>query len=65
MGPQISSNPATRQEQEDAFFAQDLSSFGTYLDGNRLAPEAWTIVPARATFGLADVNLFINFERLI
>ena len=50
-----------------AFFVADLSSLGAHLDGRALPNDEkiWTPVPDTATFKLAGVNLYINFERLI
>ena len=52
---------------EQAFFVSDLSSLGAHLDGRALPNDEkiWTPVPDTATFKLAGVNLYINFERLI
>ena len=52
---------------QKAFFVADLSSLGAHLDGRLLPNDAkiWTRVPDNATFKLAGVNLYINFERLI
>jgi len=45
------------------FFIQDVSKFGTSVNGKRLAPKEWIEIPSKATIAVADV-LTIEFQKL-
>jgi len=51
-------DPGTQQ-----FFIQDVSKFGTSVNGKKLAPKEWVDLPAKATITVADV-LRIEFQKL-
>lgn len=50
-------------EKTGEFFIQDVSRFGTSVDGRKLAHKEWVPIPAKAKIKLAD-KLIIEFERL-
>jgi hypothetical protein len=53
-----------RQEKEsNEFFIQDVSKFGTSVNGNKLAPKEWTRLPSKALITLAD-KVTIEFQQL-
>jgi hypothetical protein len=53
-----------RQEKESKeFFIQDVSKFGTSVNGNKLAPKEWTRLPAKALITLAD-KVKMEFQQL-
>jgi hypothetical protein len=45
------------------FFIQDVSKFGTSIDGNKIAPKEWIRLSAKATITLAD-RMKIEFQQL-
>jgi hypothetical protein len=45
------------------FFIQDVSKFGTSVDGKNLTPKEWVPIPPKATIRLAD-KLVIEFESI-
>jgi hypothetical protein len=49
--------------QTRAFFIQDVSKFGTSVNGRALTPKAWEPMPAKGTIRLAD-KLLLQFESL-
>lgn len=51
-------DPETRD-----FFLQDVSRYGVAVDGERVAPKAWTRLRSKATITLAD-RLSIEFQAL-
>jgi hypothetical protein len=53
-----------RQDSETReFFIQDVSKFGTSVNGNKLVPKEWTLLPSQAEIALAD-RLKIEFQQL-
>lgn len=53
-----------RQDSENhEFFVQDVSKFGTSVDGEKLAPKEWVRLPKKAAIRLAD-RITIDFESL-
>ena len=52
-----------QDEATREFFIQDVSRFGTTVNGREIAPKQWVRIPARATIGLAN-KLIIDFESL-
>jgi hypothetical protein len=52
-----------KDETTREFFIQDVSKFGTTVNGHEIAPKQWVRIPARATIGLAN-KLVIDFESL-
>ncbi len=51
-------DPATRD-----FFIQDVSKFGTLVNGKKLSPKEWVRLPSQATISLAD-RLTLEFRQL-
>jgi|WetSurMetagenome_2_1015567.scaffolds.fasta_scaffold115127_3 hypothetical protein len=51
-------DPETRE-----FFIQDVSRFGTAIDGKKIAPKEWVRLPAKATIALAD-KMTVEFQQL-
>lgn len=51
-------DPDTRE-----FFIQDVSKFGTSIEGNTLAPKEWVRLPSKATIKLAD-RMTLEFQQL-
>jgi hypothetical protein len=51
-------DPATRE-----FFIQDVSKFGTSVNGRNLNPKEWIRLPSKATITLAD-RIAIEFRQL-
>jgi hypothetical protein len=51
-----------RKENGDLFI-QDISKFGTSVNGEKLAPKEWTRLPSKALITLAD-KLSIEFQQL-
>jgi hypothetical protein len=51
-------DPETRE-----FLIQDVSKFGTSVNGKKLAPKEWVRLPSKATITLADV-VTIEFQKL-
>ncbi len=45
------------------FFIQDVSKFGTSVNGKKLAPKEWLCLPAEATITLADI-MAVGFRKL-
>ena len=45
------------------FFIQDVSKFGTSVDGKKLAPKEWVHIPSKAAILLAD-RMTIEFQQL-
>ena len=45
------------------FFIQDVSKFGTSIDGKKLNPKEWVPLPPKATIVLAD-KMTIEFQQL-
>ncbi len=45
------------------FFIQDVSKFGTSVDGNTLVPKEWVRIPPKATIKLAD-KVVLDFESI-
>jgi hypothetical protein len=52
-----------RDESTGEFFIQDVSKFGTTLDGRKLPAKEWVRMPPKATIKLAD-KIVIEFESL-
>jgi hypothetical protein len=52
-----------RDEETREFFIQDVSRFGTMVDGKKLAQREWVPIPAKARIKLAD-KVVIEFECL-
>jgi hypothetical protein len=53
-----------RQDSETReFFIQDVSKFGTSVNGNKLVPKEWTLLPSQTEITLAD-RMKIEFQRL-
>jgi hypothetical protein len=53
-----------RQDPEtQEFLIQDVSKFGTSVNGKKLAPKEWVRLPAKAKITLADV-VTIDFQKL-
>jgi len=53
-----------RQDAETReFFVQDVSRFGTSINGARVAPKEWVRIPSKAAIRLAD-RITIEFESL-
>ncbi len=52
-----------RDEASHDFFIQDVSRFGTTVDGSRIAPQQWIKIPSRARIKLAD-KVVLEFESL-
>jgi hypothetical protein len=53
-----------RQDPETRdFFVQDVSKFGTSVNGQKLTPKEWIRIPSRAAIKLAD-KISIEFESL-
>jgi hypothetical protein len=53
-----------RQDKETReFFIQDVSKFGTSVDGVRLTPKEWTRISSKAAITLAD-RMTIEFQQL-
>jgi predicted component of type VI protein secretion system len=52
-----------RDEGTGDFFIQDVSKFGTAVDGKRLVHKEWVRIPPKATIKLSD-KIVIEFERL-
>jgi len=52
-----------RDGETREFFIQDVSRFGTSVDGKTLAPKEWVKLPPKATIRLAD-KLVMEFESL-
>ncbi|PYV15029.1 MAG: hypothetical protein DMG07_10695 [Acidobacteria bacterium] len=52
-----------RDEGTREFFIQDVSRFGTTVDGQALAPKQWVRLSSRAKIGLAE-KMVIEFEIL-
>jgi len=51
-------DPETRE-----FFIQDVSKFGTAVDGTKLASKEWVRLPSKATIVLAD-RMAIEFQQI-
>jgi hypothetical protein len=51
-------DPATRE-----FFIQDVSKFGTSVNGRKLNSKEWIHLPSKATITLAD-RITIEFRQL-
>jgi hypothetical protein len=51
-------DPETRE-----FFIQDVSKFGTSVNGKKLAPKEWTLLPSKASITLADI-MTMEFQQL-
>jgi len=51
-------NPETRE-----FFIQDVSRFGTSVDGKKLSSKEWIRLPSKSTIVLAD-RMTIEFQQL-
>jgi hypothetical protein len=45
------------------FFIQDVSKFGTSVNGKRIAPKEWVLLPPKARITMAD-KVEIDFEAL-
>jgi hypothetical protein len=45
------------------FFIQDVSKFGTLVNGNKIAPKEWTSLPSKASITLAG-RMIIEFQQL-
>jgi len=45
------------------FFIQDVSKFGTSINGKRLTPKEWVSLPSKATIVLAD-RMTVEFQQL-
>lgn len=53
-----------RQDPESReFFIQDVSKFGTAVDGKKLAPKEWIRISSKATIVLAD-RMTLEFQQL-
>jgi predicted component of type VI protein secretion system len=53
-----------RQDPESReFYIQDVSKFGTAVNGKKLGAKEWVPLPSKATIVLAD-KLTIEFQRL-
>ncbi len=53
-----------RQDPDSrGFFIQDVSKFGTSVDGKNLTPREWVPIPSKAVISLAD-KLVIEFESV-
>jgi predicted component of type VI protein secretion system len=52
-----------RDEVTREFFIQDVSRFGTMVDGKKLAQREWVPIPSKARIKLAD-KIVIEFEGL-
>jgi hypothetical protein len=52
-----------RDESTREFFIQDVSRFGTTVNGKGIEPKQWVPLPARARIGLAG-KMAIDFETL-
>ncbi len=53
-----------RQDSETGeFYIQDVSKFGTSVNGGKLAPKEWILLPSKAEITLAD-RMKIEFQRL-
>jgi hypothetical protein len=52
-----------RDPETGEFLIQDVSKFGTSLDGKRLAPKEWIRLPAKAVIVLAD-RMTLEFQQL-
>jgi hypothetical protein len=52
-----------RDAETREFFIQDVSRFGTSVDGKNLAPKEWVRIPPKAMIRLAD-KVVIEFESL-
>ena len=51
-------DPETRE-----FFIQDVSKFGTSVNGKKLIPKEWTLLPSKASIALADI-MTMEFQQL-
>jgi hypothetical protein len=51
-------DPDTRE-----FFIQDVSKFGTFVDGKKLTPKEWVRLPSEATIVLAE-RITIRFQQI-
>ncbi len=52
-----------RDETSREFYIQDVSRFGTAVDGNKVAHKEWVRIPSKARLKLAD-KVVIDFESL-
>ena len=52
-----------QDESSREFYIQDVSRFGTAVDGTRVAHKEWVRIPSKARLKLAD-KVVIDFERL-
>ena len=52
-----------RDLKSGEFFIQDVSKFGTSINGKKLTPKEWVPLPSRATIVLAD-RMTIEFQQL-
>jgi FHA domain len=52
-----------QDEKTREFFLQDVSRFGTTVNGKDVAPKEWVQIPAKAKIGLAG-KMVIEFESL-
>lgn len=52
-----------RDETSREFYVQDVSRFGTAVDGTRVAHKEWVKIPPKARLKLAD-KVVIEFESL-
>ena len=52
-----------RDPESREFFIQDVSRFGTSVDGKKVAPKEWVKIASRATIRLAD-KIVIEFESI-
>jgi hypothetical protein len=52
-----------RDDRTGVFYIQDVSRFGTAVDGRKLASKEWAPLPDKASIQLAD-KLSLEFERL-
>lgn len=52
-----------RDPESGEFFIQDVSKFGTSVNGQKLAPKEWVRIPPKTTIVLAD-RLTIEFQQL-
>jgi hypothetical protein len=50
-------------KESNQFLIQDVSKFGTSVNGKKLAPKEWIHLPSKATIGLAD-KMTIEFQQL-
>jgi hypothetical protein len=51
------------EEESKEFFIQDVSKFGTSVNGNTLVPKEWTPLPSKASITLAG-KVTIEFQQL-